>query len=219
MGCCEMYCYNNTKTLIMKPIIQPTNQKDFNITENLTREAFWNVYKPGCDEHLVLNKLRNSKSYISKLDLVAVFENRIVGHIISTKAKVIDLQNFEHEVLCVGPLSVIPEFQKNGIGSKLITESIKVATESGFSGMILFGNPEYYQRFGFLNAEKYSISTKDGQNFEPFMALELQEEGLKNVSGRFFEDECFTINEEELVEFEKQFPHKEKKVTETQLKF
>ncbi len=203
----------------MKPIIQPTNQKDFKITENLTREAFWNVYKPGCDEHLVLNKLRNSKSYISKLDLVAVFGNRIVGHIISTKAKIIDSQDIEHEVLCVGPVSVIPEFQKNGIGSKLITESIKVATESGFSGMILFGNPEYYHRFGFLNAENYSISTKDGQNFEPFMALELQRDGLKNVSGRFFEDECFSTNETELVEFEKQFPFKEKIVTETQLKF
>ncbi len=89
----------------------------------------------------------------------------------------------------------------------------------GFKGMILFGNPEYYHRFGFLNAENYRISTKDGQNFEPFMALELQEEGLKNISGRFFEDECYTTNETELVEFEKQFPFKEKKVTETQLKF
>lgn len=203
----------------MKPLIQPTNQKDFKITENITREAFWNVYKPGCDEHLVLNKLRNSKSYISKLDLVAVFENRIVGHIISTKAKVIDSHDFEHEVLCVGPVSVIPEFQKNGIGSELINESIKIATGLNFSGMILFGNPEYYHRFGFKNAEKYSISTKDGQNFEPFMALELQEDGLKNVIGRFFEDECFTTNETKLVEFEKQFPFKEKKVTETQLKF
>ena len=202
----------------MKPLIQPATQKDFKITENITREAFWNVYKPGCDEHLVLNKLRNSKSYISELDLVAVFENRIVGHIISTKAKVIDSQDFEHEVLCLGPVSVIPDFQKNGIGSKLINESIKVATELGFSGIILFGNPEYYHRFGFKNAELYGITTKDGQNFEPFMALELQEESLKNVSGKFFEDECFETNEAELVEFEKQFPYKEKRVTDTQLK-
>jgi len=208
---------NQRKT--MKPLIQPTTQKDFKITENLTREAFWNVYKPGCDEHLVLNKLRNSKSYISKLDLVAVFENKIVGHIISTKAKVIDSRDFENEVLCLGPVSVNPEFQKNGIGSKLINESIKVASELGFSGIILFGNPEYYHRFGFKNAAIYNITTKDGQNLEPFMALELQWNGLKNVNGRFFEDECFSTNETELVEYEKQFPFKEKIVTETQLKF
>jgi predicted N-acetyltransferase YhbS len=202
----------------MKPLIQPATQKDFKITETLTREAFWNVYKPGCDEHRVLNRLRNSKSYISELDLVAVCENKIVGHIISTKAKVIDSQDFENEVLCVGPVSVIPEFQKNGIGSKLINESIKVATELGFPGMILFGNPEYYHRFGFINAENYGITTKDGQNFEPFMALELLKESLNNVHGKFFEDEGFTTNEEELEEFEKQFPFKEKRITETQLK-
>jgi len=202
----------------METHIQPSTQKDFKITEHITREAFWNVYKPGCDEHLVLNKLRNSKSYIGELDLVAVFENGIVGHIISTKAKVIDSQNNEHEVLCVGPISVIPGLQKNGIGSKLINESIKVANELGYSGMILFGNPEYYHRFGFVNAEKYSITTKDNENFEPFMALELRAESLKNVSGRFFEDDCFTIEEAELIEFEKQFPYKEKQITDTQLK-
>ncbi len=202
----------------MEPHIQTATQKDFKITENLTREAFWNVYKPGCDEHLILNKLRNSKSYIRELDLVAIFENKIVGHIISTKAKVIDSQDFEHEVLCLGPVSVIPDFQKNGIGSKLINESIKVATELRFSGIILFGNPEYYHRFGFKNAGFYSITTKDGQNFEPFMALELQEGSLKNAHGKFFEDECFTTNEAELVEFEKQFPYKEKRITDTQLK-
>ena len=203
----------------MKPIIKPATQKDFKITENLTREAFWNIYKPGCDEHLVLNKLRNSKSYVSELDLVAVFENRIVGHIISTKAKVIDSQDFENEVLCVGPVSVIPEFQKSGIGSKLIKESIKVAKELGSQGMILYGNPEYYHRFGFINAKNYGISTKDGQNFEPFMALELLKESLNNVHGKFFEDEDFTTNEKELEEFEKQFPFKEKLITDTQLKF
>lgn len=203
----------------MKPLIQPANQKDFKITENITREAFWNVYKPGCDEHLVLNKLRNNKSYIGELDLVAIFEDGIVGHIISTKAKVIDAQNYAHVVLCLGPVSVLADFQKNGIGSKLINESIKVATELGFSVIILFGNPEYYHRFGFKNAELYGITTKDGQNLEPFMALEIQEGSLKNVHGKFFEDDCFTTNEAELAEFEKQFPYKEKRITDTQLKF
>jgi len=203
----------------METIIQPTTHKDFKITENITREAFWNVYKPGCDEHLVLNKLRTSKCYISELDLVAVFENRIIGHIISTKAKVVDSQDNEHEVLCLGPISVLPGFQKNGIGSKLIDETIKMAQELGYRGMIIFGNPEYYHRFGFRNAQEYGIKTKDNQNFEPFMALELQEDTLKNINGRFFEDDSFTVGESELIEFEKQFPYKEKQVTDTQLKY
>lgn len=200
----------------MKIPIQKTTKKDFFQTENLTRESFWNLYKPGCVEHLILHNIRNSENYISNLDLIAIFENEIVGHIISTKAKVVDSLNHEYEILCVGPLSVLPKFQKQGIGSKLLNESILIAKESGYLGMILFGNPEYYHRFGFINANNYNITTKDGQNFEPFLALELQNNGLANVRGRFFEDDAFEIHSEDLSEFEKKFPYKEKLKTETQ---
>lgn len=201
----------------MEILIQSATQNDFCKTEIIAREAFWNIYKPGCDEHLVLNKLRKSNSYIRELDLVAIFENEIIGHIISTKSKVSDSLN-EHEILCVGPIAILPDFQKNGIGSKLIKASIKIAKDLGYKGMILFGNPEYYHRFGFVNAEKYCITTKENQNFEPFMVIEIQEKGLNNVKGKFFEDESFSIDEAELVEFEKQFPFKEKRVTDTQFK-
>jgi len=202
----------------MEVLVQRTTEKDFFQTENNTREAFWNLYKPGCDEHLILHNIRKSKSYVSELDLVAIFENEIIGHIISTKAKVIDSLNYEHEILCVGPLSVLPGFQKKGTGSKLMNNSIIAAKELGFSGMILFGNPDYYHRFGFRNAKEYDISTKDCQNFEPFMVLELKNNGLADVKGRFFEDDAFGTHPEDLIEFEKKFPYKEKLVTETQLK-
>lgn len=202
----------------MNLLIKQTNQNDFAITENITREAFWNVYKPGCSEHLVLHNLRKSKSYIKDLDLIAICDDQIVGHIISTKARVVDSQNKEYEVLCVGPLSVLPDFQKQGIGEKLMKESIKIAKRLGFRGMILFGNPDYYHRFGFRNAKEFEITTKDYQNFEPFMALELFKNALNDVKGNFIEDESFNVNEDELNEFEKQFPYKEKLVTDTQLK-
>lgn len=202
----------------MNLIVKQINQNDFTITENITREAFWNVYKPGCSEHLVLNKLRKSQSYIKELDLVATNNNQVVGHIISTKAKVVDSSNKEYEVLCVGPLSVLPDFQKKGIGGNLLKESIKIARRLGFRGMILFGNPDYYHRFGFMNAKEFEITTKDYKNFEPFMALELFENALTDVKGRFIEDESFNVDENELNEFEKQFPYKEKLVTDTQLK-
>lgn len=202
----------------MNVLIQRTSESDFSRTEYIARESFWNLYKPGCVEHLILHNLRKSKSYIAELDLVAVSGNEITGHIISTKAKVVDSQNIEHEVLCVGPLSVLPEFQKQGIGSKLMSNSITKARESGFSGMILFGNPDYYHRFGFRNAAEYRITTKESQNFEPFMALELQTDGLADVKGRFFEDDAFEIQDDALIEFEKKFPFKEKLVTDTQFK-
>lgn len=202
----------------MNLIVKQINQNDFAITENITRESFWNVYKPGCSEHLVLHNLRKSKSYIKELDLVAFCNDQIVGHIISTKAKVVDSLTKEYEVLCVGPLSVLPDFQKKGIGGKLMKESIKISRRLGFRGMILFGNPDYYHRFGFRNAKEFDITTKDYQNFEPFMVLELFENALTQVKGKFIEDESFNVNEDELNEFEKQFPYKEKLVTDTQLK-
>lgn len=201
----------------MDVIIRKATPVDFQASVNITREAFWNVYKPGCDEHLVLHKLRESTSYIADLDLVALDDDRLVGHIISTRARVVAADHSSHEVLCLGPVSVLPQLQKSGVGSKLIWHTLNLAREAAYRGVILFGNPEYYHRFGFVNAEQYHITTKDGQNFEPFMALELQPSSLSEVSGKFFEDPFFIVEDAELEAFEKQFPYKEKLVTDTQI--
>ena len=194
----------------MKLTIKKTQQSSFFQTETLTREAFWNQYNPGCDEHLVLHQLRNSSSYIADLDLIAIHDDEIIAHIICTKARVIDDQAKEYEVICLGPVSVLPLHQNTGVGTQLIQYAISEAKRLGCKGMILFGNPQYYQRFGFRNAQHYKITTKEDKNFEAFMALELQENGLSDVRGRFFEDEAYLVDEAELIEFEKKFPHKEK---------
>ncbi len=197
--------------------IRQSIAQDHDRTEYITREAFWDVYKPGCDEHLILHNLRNSRAYIKEFDLVAVYRNEICGHIICTKAMVTDAQMNEHVVLCAGPLSVSPEFQNEGIGSKLIIRAITEAKRLNYPGMIVFGNPEYYHRFGFKNAAEYGITTKDDQNFEPFMALELKNNGLKDVKGKFYEAEAFSVGDDDLAEFEKKFPFKEKHRLPTQL--
>jgi len=99
----------------------------------------------------------------------------------------------------------------------LLHKSIAEAKASGYAGMILFGNPAYYHRFGFKNAQAYGITTKDGQNFEPFMALELHPNALAAIQGRFFYDSVYEADPAELNEFEKKFPYKEKLKTDTQL--
>lgn len=202
----------------MKINIRKTEKSEYYQTEFLTRETFWNLYKPGCNEHLILNKLRKSSAYIKELDLSAVHENEPIGHVISSKAKIVDTNQKEHEILCLGPLTVMPGFQNKGIGSMLLNESMRVARQLCYRGIILFGNPAYYQRFGFVNAKKYGIATKDDQNFEAFMALEMNENSLLGVNGRFLEDPSFLVEETELMEFEKLFPFKEKQITETQFK-
>ncbi|MCG8310259.1 MAG: N-acetyltransferase [Cytophagales bacterium] len=190
--------------------IGKVNNNEFYQTEYLTRETFWNLYNPGCTEHLMLHNLRNSNAYVEQLDLIALHQGEIIGHIISTKAKVVDHHNREHEILYVGPFSIDFELRNKGIGTQLLHREIEAAKKMGFNGMILFGNPGYYQRFGFRNALEYKITTKDGLNFEPFMVLELPEHGLFNVQGKFLEDKAVEIHQGELSRFEDQLPAKEK---------
>jgi len=83
-------------------------EKDFKIVENITREAFWNVYKPGCNEHFILHNLRNSQAFIKELDFVAEMDGSVVGNIVYSKGKVVDDDGMEHEVIGFGPISVLP---------------------------------------------------------------------------------------------------------------
>lgn len=197
--------------------IRRENESDYREVENLTREAFWDVYKPGCDEHLIVHKLRKVAAFIPELDFLAVQNNQIVGSVVYSKCKVVDRDAKEHEVISLGPISVLPSFQKQGIGSALIEHTRKLAREMGYKAIILFGNPAYYHRFGFQNAESFGITTAGGANFDAFMALELNHDSLQGVTGKFHDDPVFRVDKEELEVFDKEFPHKEKHVTDTQL--
>ncbi len=198
--------------------IRLEEEKDYRVVEYLTREAFWNVYRPGCVEHLLVHKIRKVRAFVKELIFVAFENDKLVGNIIYSKAKVIDSKNREFEVLCMGPIAVLPSYHGQGIGSLLINYSIEKARHLGYKAIILFGNHNYYQRFGFINALKYDIQTSSGENFDEFMALELYDGSLKDISGKFYDDAVFKINKDELEIFEKEFPYKEKRITETQLK-
>lgn len=199
----------------MNIIIRKTDKSEYFQTEYLTREAFWNLYQPGCSEHFILHNLRKSDSYICNSDLVTICNNEIIAHIITTKAKIKNAFNDEKEVLCLGPIAVKSDYRSKGVGSALIKESVRIAKEANYPAIILFGNPGYYKRFGFVNAEKFRITTKDYKNFDAFMALELFENSLKNINGCFIESDAFSAKDSNL-EFEKLFPYKEKLITETQ---
>lgn len=198
--------------------IRLENKNDYREVENLTREAFWDVYKPGCDEHLIVHKIRKASSFIPELDFVVLEDGKVVGNIIYSKAKVVDKENKEHEVIAFGPISVLPPFQRRGIGSALIKHTKKVAESMGYKAIVIFGNPAYYHRFGFNNAKEFGISTASGANFDAFMALELYENSLHGITGKYYEDPAFEVDQEELEVFEREFPYKEKHVTDTQLK-
>lgn len=200
----------------MNFLMRLEEERDFEKVEYLTREAFWDVYVPGCNEHLLVHKIRKVPAFVKELSYVACDNEKIVGNIIYSRARVVNEAGFEYEVLCMGPLSVLPAYQRRGVGSRLLQKTLDKAKELGYKAVITFGNPDYYSRFGFNNAQQFMIQTSSGENFDAFMALELQEGALNGVSGKFYEDKVFQIEEEELEAFEKRFPYREKHTTETQ---
>ena len=203
----------------MELIIRNETVSDYRKVEELTREAFWNFHIPGCDEHYLVNTLRFSKEFIPELDFVAAVNEKIVGNIMYAHSNIITDDNEKHHVITFGPISVLPSFQSLGIGSKLIEITKNKAFEMGFSAILIYGDPEYYSRFGFVAAEKYNIKSNSGMYAAALQAYELYPNSLKGVSGRFYEGEAYEINQSLAEEFDKTFPYKEKFVTPNQTRF
>jgi predicted N-acetyltransferase YhbS len=136
--------------------------------------------------------------------------DQIIGHILYTRSYVIDKENQKHEVLTFGPLTVLPEYQKSGIGAALVEKTIVMAKDMGFKGIFIYGHPDYYQRLGFVNAKQFNITTPEGENFDYFMGIELGKNTLAGISGRLLVDAAFEVDPEKLEAFDKTFPFKEK---------
>jgi predicted N-acetyltransferase YhbS len=193
-------------------------EKDYKIVEELTREAFWNVHFPGCGEHLLIHNLRKAKEFIPELDFVAIYENEIIGNIVHVKAKIVDCDK-EYIVLTFGPISVLPKHQNKGIGRKLIEHTKLLAKEMGYKAIIIYGDPEYYKRFGFKVSKEYNITNNSGKYPAALLMLELYPNALKGIKGIFEEGKIYEIDEKELEEYEKGFVKKEKGITKSQERF
>ena len=194
----------------MDVTIRLEQPNDYRIVEELTREAFWGLHHPDCDEHLLVHRLRKISAFVPKLDFVAEANGKIVGNIMYSMSKIITNENVEYETLNFGPISVLLEYQNRGIGKMLMMRSISEAKRLGYRAILFFGHPDYYTRFGFKWAKEYNITTSWGDNFDAFMAMPLYEGALDGVSGRYYEDPVFEISEEDKNEFDKGFPYKEK---------
>ena len=132
--------------------IRNETENDYREVEELTREAFWNLYVQGCDEHYLVHKMRKHPDFIPELDFVALFENKIVGNIMYTKSCIVDESNNRIETTTFGPISVLPTFQRQGVGSALIGHSKKVAFEKGYNIIIIQGHPHNYCKHGFKSS-------------------------------------------------------------------
>lgn len=185
---------------------------DYRSVEELTREAFWNHHVPGCVEHYLLHVMRNSDAFIRELDFVAEIDGKVVANIVYTKSKILGDNCQSCDVITFGPLSVLPEYRGNGLGGMLIEHTKKLAKKLGCRAVLIYGDPLYYNKFGFVEAENYDIRTFDNMYAVPLQALELYQGALSDCGGCFFEDSVFDIDETAAEEFDKNFPDKDKEI-------
>lgn len=201
-------------------IIRLEKEKDYFETENLTREAFWNVYREGCFEHLIIHNLRKDKSFVKELDYCIEIDNKIIANIVYAKGK-LKLENGNiREILIFGPVSVLPKYQKKGYGEKLINYTIEKAKELGFDTIVIMGNPNYYKKFGFESCSKYKIYYEglDKNEEAPFFMIKiLNDNNIENLKGIYSAPDCYKVDEKELEEFDKKFPFKIKEKIEGQI--
>lgn len=190
--------------------IRREQPEDYRETENVTREAFWNHYSPGCCEHYLLHIMRDDPAFVPELDFVAVSNGKIVGNVVSVRGSIKGDDGTGYEVLTLGPISVLPDYQNEGIGGKLLSHTREAARALGFRAILLTGDPAYYSRHGFRPAEELGIRTADDRYMAALQVCELFEGALENARGRYFESEIYEVDESAAAEFDQEFPAKEK---------
>jgi len=163
--------------------LRQENEKDYKSVFQLIEKAFEKEEYSDHKEQFLVERVRISDAFIPELSIVAELENKIVGHILLTKLEIKnDLESFES--LALAPVSVLPEFQGKGIGSKLIVHSHKVAKDLGYKSIILLGHQDYYPRFRYELCKKYNIEMPFDVPAENCMVIALVENGLAGVSGK-----------------------------------
>ncbi len=167
----------------MNTTIRPENENDYKAVFHLIQEAFKSEVLSKPKEQILVKRLRESKAFIPELSLIAEVGNKIVGHILLTKLKIKNDQN-EFDSLALAPVSVLPKYQRKGIGAMLINQAHKKAKALGYKSIVLLGHEGYYPKFGYQQAVKFGIVLSFELPKENCMVLELIENGLKGVQGK-----------------------------------
>lgn len=203
----------------MNIVIRHESENEYKLVEEITRDAFWNLYFPGCDEHFVVKKIRDHKDFIPELSFVIELDGRLVGSIFYTHSKVVSADGTEYKTISFGPVCIHPDVHRIGLGRKLITYSIEEAKRLGYSAIMILGYPFHYQTYGFLGAKKYNVSMMDGKYYVGLMMLPLYEGALDGISGKAVFSDVFEVDKDELEEYDNTFLPKEKAVKESQKLF
>lgn len=194
-------------------IIRNEEEKDYKAVENLTREAFWDVYCPGCKEHYVLHRYRSDEAFVPQLDFVMEADGKLIGQVIYVKSA-IDLSGGKKlPVMTFGPIGILPEYKRQGYGKRLLDYSMEQAKKLGAGALIITGNIDFYGKSGFVPAKTKGIRYADDPDADYLLAKELTTGYLDGVCGTYKDPEGYFACEmypEDFKKFESTFPFKQK---------
>ena len=194
-------------------IIRLERKEDYGEVEKLVREAFWNVYRPGCSEHYVIHVLRDDPAFVDKLDFVMEKNDRIIGQNMFMKTVIDADDGREISVLTMGPICITPELKRKGYGKALLDYSLEKAAKLGFGAVLFEGNIMFYGKSGFDYARNFGIRYHDlpeGEDDSFFLCKELIPGYLDSVTGIYRTPQGYYVKDSDVEEFDKRFPAKER---------
>lgn len=201
-------------------VIRLENKEERYEVECLVRDGFWNVYRPGCYEHLVINRLRKSEDFMPELDFVMELDGKIIGQNIFSKAVINADDGREIPIMTMGPICISPEHQREGYGKILLDYTLEKARNYGCGAVCFEGNIDFYGKSGFVPASEFGVryhGLPEGEDASFFLCKELKKGYLDGVAGEYSTPVDYLVNREEADEFDKQFSPKEKQILPTQL--
>ena len=194
-------------------ILRLEKKGEYREVENLVRESFWNVYRPGCSEHYVIHVLRDDPAFVKELGFVMEKDGRLIGQNMFMKTVINADDGSDVEVLTMGPICIAPDLKRKGYGKILLDYSLEKAAEMGFGAVLFEGNIDFYSNCGFGFARNFGIRYHDlpedvDDSF--FLCRELISGFLDDVTGVYQTPQGYYVDDADVEEFDKGFPPKQK---------
>ena len=191
-------------------IIRNETSADYRTVENLTREAFWNVYRPGCLEHYVLHTFRTDPAFVPELDLVMEKDGEIMGHVMYVRSAIKTDDGRTIPIMTFGPISIAPQFKRQGYGKVLLEYSMEKAKEMGAGALAITGNIGFYGKSGFVVSKNRGVRYEDDPDADYFLIAELEPGFLNGITGTYKDPDGYFVDENEAEAFVAAFQPKEK---------
>lgn len=201
-------------------IIRLEKENERREVENLVRESFWNVYRPGCMEHYVIHKLRSDPAFVPELDFVMEKDGKLIGQNMFMRAVIKADDGRDIPIMTFGPICIAPEFKRKGYGKKLLDYTLQRAAEIGAGAVCFEGNIDFYGKSGAVHASEFGIryhGIPEGEDAPFFLCKELKTGYLDGITGVYTPPQGYFVDEAEVEEFDRQFPPKEKLVLPDQI--